>query len=58
MQYSTVVDRHRFDADPDTNFHCVVDPDPDQHQNDADPHPTTTRFKPMNLADFFPKPNS
>jgi len=45
MQYSSVVDRHQF--------HCVVDIDPDQHQNDADPHPTSTRFKSRNLGIFF-----
>jgi hypothetical protein len=25
----SVVDRHRFDADPEPNFHCDADPDPD-----------------------------
>ncbi len=35
----SVVDRHRFYADPDPNFHVDVDPDPDPdwHQHDADP---------------------
>jgi hypothetical protein len=30
---SSVVDRHRFDVDPDPNFHvdAVPDPDPDWH---------------------------
>jgi hypothetical protein len=41
-----VVDRHRFDADPDPNFLADADPDldPDQdwHQNDADPHANPT----------------
>ncbi len=26
---NNVVDRHRFDADPDPNFHVDADPDPD-----------------------------
>jgi hypothetical protein len=32
------VDPHRFNADPDPNFHVDAhpDPDPDWHQNDAD----------------------
>jgi hypothetical protein len=34
------VDQHRFDADPDPNFHVKSDPDPDRHQNDVDPHAT------------------
>jgi hypothetical protein len=36
----SVVDRHRFDADQDPNFHFDADPNPDldRHQNDADPH--------------------
>ncbi len=36
---SSVVDRQRFDADPDPNFLVEADPvpDPDLHQNDADP---------------------
>jgi hypothetical protein len=37
-----VVDRHRFNADPDLdpNFHVDADPDPNPawHENDADPH--------------------
>jgi hypothetical protein len=34
---TSVVDRHRFDADPDPNFHYDADPDPDPdwHQNNA-----------------------
>jgi hypothetical protein len=40
------VDRHRFDADPDPNFHFddnpVTDTYPDWHQNDADPHADPT----------------
>ncbi len=31
------MDRHRFDADPDLNFHVDAGADPDWHQNDADP---------------------
>jgi hypothetical protein len=35
----SVVDPHRFDADPDTdpnlNFKADQDPNPDWHQNDA-----------------------
>jgi hypothetical protein len=42
----SVVDRHRFDADPDQNFHFGADPFPDPdsdwHQNDADPHADPT----------------
>jgi hypothetical protein len=40
----SVVDRHRFDADPDPNFHvdAVPDSDPDWHENDADPHADPT----------------
>ncbi len=34
----SVVDRHRFDADPDPNSRVDTDPDPDWHQNNADPH--------------------
>jgi hypothetical protein len=30
-------DRHRFDVDPDPNFHVDAGPDPDWHQNDVDP---------------------
>jgi hypothetical protein len=41
-----VVDRHRFDADLDPNFHVDADPDTDWHQNDvnsqADPTPSFT----------------
>jgi hypothetical protein len=29
------VDRNRFDADPDTNFHVDADLDPNWHQNNA-----------------------
>ncbi len=40
--YFSVVDRHRFYADPDPNptFHFDADPDsdPDWHQNSPDPH--------------------
>jgi hypothetical protein len=38
---SIAVDWHRFDANPDPNFHVDTDPDwepdpdPDGHQNDA-----------------------
>ncbi len=38
--YTSVVDRHRFDADPDPNFHVDADPDLDWHHNDADPTPS------------------
>jgi hypothetical protein len=44
----SVVDRHRFDADPDHNFQVDVDqyPNryPDSHQNDDDPHANPTKF--------------
>jgi hypothetical protein len=36
LDLGSVVDRHRFDADPD------ADPDPDWHQDDADPHAIPT----------------
>ncbi len=47
---TSVVDQHRFDAepDPDPNFHFDAGPDPDQdpdldwHQNDADSHADPT----------------
>jgi hypothetical protein len=35
---ASVVDRLRFDADPDPNFHADADPDPNFHV-DADPDP-------------------
>jgi hypothetical protein len=39
------VDRHRFDADPDSTFHFDADPEPnpDWHQNNADPNPDLTQ---------------
>ncbi len=39
---SCVVDRHRYDADPNPNFLVDLDPDPDWHQNDASPHADPT----------------
>jgi hypothetical protein len=47
---TSVMDQHRFDAepDPDPNYHFDADPDPDQgpdldrHQNDADSHADPT----------------
>jgi hypothetical protein len=44
MRRTSVVDRHRVDADPDPNFHVDADPDPDPdwHQNDADLHGVPT----------------
>jgi hypothetical protein len=40
------VDRHRFDAEPDPNFHVDADQDPDPgsdlYQNDADLHANPT----------------
>jgi hypothetical protein len=51
------VDRHRFDADPDSNFHVIADPDPDPdwHQIDGDPHADTTRpsFTHVGKSEFF-----
>jgi hypothetical protein len=35
---ASVVDRHRVDADPDTNFHVYADPDLDPDHHDADRH--------------------
>jgi hypothetical protein len=37
IQSSSIVDQHRFDADPDPHFYVDADPDPDWHQNNADP---------------------
>jgi hypothetical protein len=43
---TSVVDRHRIDADPDSDptLHVDVDPDPDIDwlQNDGDPHANLT----------------
>jgi hypothetical protein len=45
-RFCSVVDRHRFDANPDSdpNFHVDADPDPDPdwHQNDADLYADST----------------
>ncbi len=44
------MNRHRLDAEPDTDpsFHFDANPDPDPdfnwHQNDADPHASLLRF--------------
>ncbi len=40
-----VVNRHRFDADPDLdpNLYVNADPDPNWHQNEADPHAYPTQ---------------
>ncbi len=35
---ASVMDRHRFDTDPDPDFQVGADPDPDGHQNAAEPH--------------------
>ncbi len=40
--YTSVVNRHRVDADPDPNFHVDADPDLDWHQHDAYPTPCFT----------------
>jgi hypothetical protein len=46
----SVVDRHRFDADSDPNFHV----DADRHQNDADPHADpTSRFPHVGKSKYF-----
>jgi hypothetical protein len=37
----SVVDQHRFDANPDPNFY--VDADPNWHQNNADSHVDPTQ---------------
>jgi hypothetical protein len=55
---TSVVDRHRFDADPDPypNFQFDADPDPDSnwHQNDADPNADPTlRFTHIAKTYFF-----
>jgi hypothetical protein len=38
LKKTSVVDRHRFDADPDPNIHVDADPDPasNWHKNNAD----------------------
>ncbi len=43
LQHS-VVDRHRFDTDPDPDFHFNAEPDtdPEWHQTDAGPHADPT----------------
>jgi hypothetical protein len=46
------VDRHRFDADPDPNFHVDADLDPDWHQNNADSHPTPS-FTHVGKSEIF-----
>jgi hypothetical protein len=43
FQKSSGVYWHRFDYDPDPNFHVDADPDQDWHQNDADPHTDPTK---------------
>jgi hypothetical protein len=42
---SSVVDRHRFDADPDPNFMLMADPDPEWYHNDADLHTDFTHIR-------------
>jgi hypothetical protein len=51
----SVADRHRFDAEPDPNFHVDsdLDPDPDWHQNDADPQAGPTPSCTLEKSDFF-----
>jgi hypothetical protein len=48
LEKTSLVDRHRFDADPDPNFHFDPNPGPDldRHQNDADllADPSTRNF--------------
>ncbi len=40
-----VIDRHRFEAEPDPNLCYDADPDPDldRYQNDADPQAAYTQ---------------
>ncbi len=47
------MDQHRFDADPDPNFH--VDADPKWHPNSADSHvdPTQGVVHMLEKLDFF-----
>jgi hypothetical protein len=53
------VNRHRFYADPDRNFHFDADPDPDPdwHQKDANPHadltPSVTHVGKSNFFFYF-----
>ncbi len=52
---SSVVDRHRLYADPDSNFHVDADPDPDPDlvKNYANPHAVPTpRFTPVGIFQF------
>jgi hypothetical protein len=37
IKHTCVVDRHRFVADPDPNFHVDADPDPDRHHENYTP---------------------
>ncbi len=60
-QYSTVVDCHLFEAnpDPETNFHVDADQDldPDWHQNNgdpqADPIPNFTQVEKSEFLKYF-----
>ncbi len=42
MLFTSVVDRHRCDGDPDPNFHSDADPDLDWLKNDANPQADPT----------------
>jgi hypothetical protein len=50
----SVVDRHRFDAnpDPDPNFHVDADPDPEPDQHDADHADPTPSFTHVGKSRF------
>ncbi len=57
-QYSTVVDCHLFDAnpDPETNVHVDADPDldPDWHKNNGDPQADpTSNFTQVEKSEFL-----
>jgi hypothetical protein len=49
------VDRYRFDAETDPNFHTDADfyPDPDWYQDNANPADPTPSFTLVGIWDFF-----
>jgi hypothetical protein len=51
----TVEDRHRYDVDPDPNFHFEVDPDQNYADPHADPTPCFTHVEKSEIF-FFTSP--
>jgi hypothetical protein len=53
---TSVVDQHRFNANPhsEPNFHSVANVDPDQHQTDANPYHCITLPACMSIACLLP----